>query len=137
MKLFDERFTVLNKSMDAYSTRAKALSNNIANVNTPNYKRQDVDFENVLSEALNEENNSKIEGRRTNQRHFEINSIPKIETLEAKIIQEKSTIMRNDKNNVDIEKEEAEFAKNNIRYQFAAERLTNNFTILKDVIKSQ
>ncbi len=137
MKLFDQRFTILDKSMDAYATRSKALANNIANVNTPNYKRQDVDFENVLREALNEGENPKIEGKATHGRHFKINPIPAVESMQPKIVKEKNTIMRNDNNNVDVEKEQTEFAKNNIRYQFAGNRLTNNFTILKNVIKAR
>ena len=114
MKLFDSKFTVLEKSLDAYSIRSRALANNIANVNTPKYKREDIQFEELLSEAL-DENNPKIEGSITNSKHMEINSIPKIESLEPNFIKEKNTFMKNDKNNVDIEKEHAEFTKNNIR----------------------
>ena len=42
MKLFDSNMKVLEKGLDAYSKRAEALANNIANVNTPNYKRKDI-----------------------------------------------------------------------------------------------
>lgn len=136
MKLFDNKFTVIEKGLDAYSTRAKLLSNNIANVNTPKYKREDIQFEGILAEALNEKN-PKIEGKRTNKRHFEINSIAKIDSLEEVVIKEQSTSMRNDKNNVDIEKEEAEFALNNVRYQFAINRISQNFNIIKTIIKSR
>lgn len=137
MELFDKRFTIMEKSMDAYSLRAKALANNIANVNTPNYKREDTDFENVLREAVDKENNPKIEGYRTDKKHIKINNIPDINNIEAKIIKEKNTIMRNDRNNVDIEVEESEFSKNNIRYQFASNRLTQDFNIMRTVIKSK
>jgi len=137
MELFDKRFTIMEKSMDAYSLRAKALANNIANVNTPNYKREDTDFENVLREAVDKENNPKIEGYMTDKKHIKINSIPDINNIQAKIIKEKNTIMRNDRNNVDIEVEESEFSKNDIRYQFATNRLTQDFNIIKNVIKTK
>ena len=39
---------VLNKAADASALRHKAISNNIANVDTPGYKRQDVNFGSVL-----------------------------------------------------------------------------------------
>ena len=36
---------VLDKAADAANTRNEILSNNIANVDTPNYKRKDVSFQ--------------------------------------------------------------------------------------------
>lgn len=136
MKLFDNKFTILEKGLDAYSIRSRALANNIANVNTPKYKREDIQFEELLSEALGE-NSPKIEGNKTDAMHMEINSVPKLDSLEPNFIKDKKTFMRNDKNNVDIEKEQAEFAKNNIRYQFASNRISSNFTLLKSVIKAK
>ena len=43
---------VLDKTADASWIRNEVLSNNLANVNTPNYKRQDVAFERELERAL-------------------------------------------------------------------------------------
>ena len=39
---------ILDKAADASSLRQQAIANNLANVDTPNYKRQDVDFESTL-----------------------------------------------------------------------------------------
>lgn len=136
MKLFDNRFTALEKSLDNYSKRAEALANNIANVNTPNYKRKDIQFENYLEQALNEDGR-KFVGKRTNERHFNISIDNSLENLQGKYFEEKGTVMRNDGNNVDIEKEKVEQAKNNIRYQFASNRISQNFNILKSVIKTR
>lgn len=136
MKLFDNRFTALEKSLDNYSKRAEALANNISNVNTPNYKRKDIQFENFLETALSEDGRSVI-GKRTNEKHFNIGFSDKLEELEGKHFEEKGTIMRNDGNNVDIEKEKVEQAKNNIRYQFATNRISQNFNVIKSVIKTR
>ena len=43
---------ILEKSLDASSLRHKVLSNNIANVDTPDFKRSDVDFNQVLGEVM-------------------------------------------------------------------------------------
>ena len=43
---------VLDRAADAAWQRNEAISNNIANVDTPGYKRQDVAFESVLQQAL-------------------------------------------------------------------------------------
>lgn len=136
MKLFDQKFTIIEKGLNAYSKRSEALANNIANVNTPKYKRQDVNFEGLLQRALDQESGT-ISGIRTNSGHIEINSVDRIENIESEIIQETNTIMRNDGNNVDMEKEQAEFAKNNLRFQFATTRISQDFSLIKSMIKGK
>ena len=136
MKLFDSNFQVLGKSMDAYTKRAEALADNIANVNTPNYKRKDVQFESFLQKALYEDGWSVI-GRRTDEKHFKIGIENKLDSVEASFTEDKNTKMRYDGNNVDIEIEKVEQTKNNIRYQFATNRISQNFTVLRSVIKSR
>ncbi len=135
MQIFDKSFGMLEKGLDAYSTRAKALANNIANVNTPNYKREDIQFESTLAAALDEK--SRFEGKVTQNGHFEISSIPALDEVNAEVIKEESVFMRNDGNGVDIEKEQSEVTKNNLRYQFATTRISSNFALLKGVIKGR
>lgn len=136
MKLFENNFTILEKSMDAYTKRAEALADNIANVNTPNYKRKDVQFESFLQKALYEDGSSVI-GRRTDEKHFKIGIENKLDSVEASFTEDKNTKMRYDGNNVDIEIEKVEQTKNNIRYQFATNKISGGFTLLKSVIKSR
>ena len=106
MKLFDSNMKVLEKGLDAYSKRAEALANNIANVNTPNYKRKDIQFESFLEKALRDDGSSII-GKRTDEKHFQIGRENKLDGVEANFIEENSTVTRFDGNNVDIEKEKA------------------------------
>ncbi len=136
MKLFDNRFTALEKSLDTYTKRAEALANNISNVNTPNYKRKDVQFESFLEKAIYEDGRGLV-GVKTDKKHFKLGFDDNLSELEGKLIEENSTTMRNDGNNVDIEKEKVEQAKNNIRYQFASTRISQNFNIIKGVIKNK
>lgn len=136
MKLFGNNFTILEKSMDAHTKRAEALADNIANVNTPNYKRKDVQFESFLQKALYEDGSSVI-GRRTDEKHFKIGIENKLDSVEASFTEDKNTKMRYDGNNVDIEIEKVEQTKNNIRYQFATNKISGGFTLLKSVIKSR
>lgn len=136
MKLFDSNFQVLGKSMDAYTKRAEALADNIANVNTPNYKRKDIQFESFLQKALYEDGSSVI-GRRTDEKHFKIGVENKLDSIEPYFTEDKNTKMKYDGNNVDIEVEKVEQTKNNIRYQFATNRISQNFTALRSVIKSR
>ncbi len=138
MELFDRNITILNKGLDAYSVRAKALANNIANVNTPKYKREDIKFEETLAAAIDESMGGvAVNAKVTDKNHFMFGTNPIFSEVGAEIVKEEETFMRNDKNNVDIERENAEFAKNNIRYQFASNRMSQDFTILKSVIKGR
>lgn len=138
MEIFDRNLAVLQKGMDAYSVRAKALSNNIANINTPKYKREDIKFEETLAAAIDENSlQTAVYGSVTNEKHFKFGTTPVFEAVGAEVVKEEESYMRNDGNNVDIERENAEFAKNNIRYQFATNRMSQNFLILKSVIKGR
>lgn len=136
MKLFDSNFKILEKSMDAYTKRAEALADNIANVNTPNYKRKDIQFESFLEKAIHEDGTS-IVGKRTDEKHFSIGTENNLDSVNASFVEDKNTQMRNDGNNVDIEVEKVEQTKNNIRYQFATNRISQNFSILRSVIKTR
>lgn len=52
MKLIDTRHTdLLKKSLDAYALRQKAIASNVANIDTPGYKRIEVPFEEQLRKA--------------------------------------------------------------------------------------
>lgn len=52
MKLIDTRHTdLLKKSLDAYALRQKAIASNVANIDTPGYKRLEVSFEEQLRKA--------------------------------------------------------------------------------------
>ena len=45
---------VLNKAAGASWTKNEIIANNIANVDTPDYKRKDLNFESLLSDALSD-----------------------------------------------------------------------------------
>lgn len=138
MELFDKNITLLNKGLDAYSIRAKALANNISNVNTPKYKREDIKFEETLAAAIDENMGGvAVNAIVTDKKHFNFGTNPIFAEVGAEVVKEEETFMRNDGNNVDIERETSEFAKNNIRYQFATNRISQNFMILKSVIKGR
>jgi len=56
MALFNNTLKALDLALGAASQRQQVLSNNLANVNTPLYKRQDVNFDGMLAKALDSEN---------------------------------------------------------------------------------
>ena len=108
--------------------RHQAIANNIANIDTPGYKRQDVAFPEVLAQAVKSEG-SKLTLRRTNPRH-----LPPPPTGSLSVTVERGTSLRNDGNNVDAEVETAELAKNAMYYDSLIDRAGGYLRSLRLVI---
>ena len=140
----DSTIDMLKLGLDGAMKRQKAISNNIANVDTPNYKRKDVDFLSVLKkEAASQKNNidNNIDSPnsshglsllRTNKKH--IHNVKNNGDKSFNIKSVSDTKYRNDDNNVDIDHEMAELAKTNIYYNTLAQRISSKFKSLNQVI---
>ena len=114
---------ILDKAADAANLRNELLTNNIANVSTPNYKRKDLDFESVLQEK----NLSKAV-KKANQN---------LETLDAQVYTDNASLSyRLDGNNVDINTEEARLAENQIKYQALVDLMNQEFARYNTVLSS-
>lgn len=124
---------VLEKSLDASLLRNEAISQNIANVDTPGYSRKTVSFEEELSDAISK--NSGFKGKRTDPRHIPIGG-RNIDEVGIKVSEDNSAnVMRLDGNNVDIENEMAQLAENTIRYNVMIQRMNGIFGRMKSVIR--
>jgi flagellar basal-body rod protein FlgB len=132
--MFDKIFSsteYLEKGLDASWTRNEVITNNIANVDTVGFKRSEVEFESVFQAALE---GSSFSAKRTREGHLYTGSSD-LDSVSATIIEDNSTSMRLDGNNVDIDYESAELAKNNIYYNTLIQKLTSEFTRLRMAIK--
>ena len=120
----------LEKSLNAAWLRNEAISNNIANVDTPNYKREEVKFESILNESIS---GLSTEGKITGKNHLSIaNSTV---TNEPVIVKDYNSKIRKDGNNVNIDVEMANLAKNSLYYNTLSQRISGYFSKLKLVIK--
>ena len=122
--------SVLEKALGAASLRHKVISNNIANVNTPKFKKSEVSFEDQLELAMSAD---KPAIARTHARHLPIKS-PGITNVEPAIHTITATSFRSDGNNVDIDSEMAGLAKNSIYYDAVAQQINKYFAGIKSVI---
>lgn len=119
---------VLNKAVNASWTKNEIIANNIANVDTPDYKRKDLDFESLLSQALSD---TSVHTKNLDKKVANIN----LSSLNPNIYTEYSTLSyRYDGNNVDIDTESAYLADNQIRYQFLLDSMNQEFSRLKMVL---
>ena len=121
---------VLNKAADASWLRNEAISNNIANVDTPNYKRQDVSFETELRHALRSSKYITLD-----QKVEALNS-GRLSHIEPRTYLDHTGFSyRLDGNNVDIDTENVELASNQIKYNALIQSIDQEFKNIKSVIK--
>jgi flagellar basal-body rod protein FlgB len=130
-KLNGTTFKVIEKALDGTSLRNEVIAQNMANVDTPGYKRKTVNFEKTLSAALEK---TKIKGFTTDKRHIPVGR-NNIEKIDIKVENDMSSLsVRLDENNVDIENEMAEMAKNNIKYNYLVESMNKILARIKNAI---
>lgn len=130
----DVGFVAGEKQLDASALRQKVISNNISNVNTPGFKKSDVTFEEKLNQAMNLDG-SKLGLVATNEKHFAFRTgRSSVGSVEPEIVTDGSTSMRQDENNVDIDIEMANLAKNNISYQTMTRLIGTKFGMISSAI---
>ena len=124
---------LLHKALTAYSMRQKSIADNIANVDTPGFRRSEVTFEKDLKAALEKKG---VKGYVTHPKHIQIGRVD-IEKVKAKYVIPKDPVLKSGMNNVDIDKEMAELAKNQIRYQAGSMLVRDIFNRLKSAIRGE
>ena len=118
---------VLDRAADAAWQRNEAISNNIANVDTPGYKRQDVAFESVLQQALGNNRYEPMDDKVANVNLSRLRGRAYVDYANYSY--------RLDGNNVDIENENVMLAENQLKYQGLISSINQEFTNLKTVMK--
>lgn len=119
MELFDVTFQTLDLALGAAGKRQEVLANNLANVNTPGYKRLDVEFDGMLAKAID----SARAGDRVG-----------LDKLQPGVSTDDSVAVRADGNSVDVDQEMAFLAENNIRYNALVQLTQKKLETLKYVI---
>lgn len=117
---------VLDKAADASWLRNSVISNNIANADTPNFKRKDVQFESFLMEAV--AGGASLDD---NIAAVDLDGINPMTYVDGA-----GYSYRMDGNNVDIDTENAELAKNQFKYYVELDSITQEFNRLKAVTKT-
>jgi len=121
----------LEKALDAAWLKNESISNNIANVNTPGYKKTSVLFEEQFASASAE---FQIGSLKSDKNFLPIgNDIKNISSPE--VIQDSFTSARQDGNNVNVDVEMAEMAKNTIKYNALITQISKQFSNIKSAIK--
>jgi len=109
---------LMQKTLDALWTRQKVTANNIANIDTPGYKSRQVKFEEYLDGAV------------LNGSVLREEDIP-----DARIVTRNDTSIREDGNNVDIDRESLELYRVQIQYEYMIRKLSDEFSNIKTVLR--
>jgi flagellar basal-body rod protein FlgB len=115
MDLFDTTQIGLERALSGSSLRQQAIAQNIANVNTPGYRRQDVDFQSALHAAWDQGSSS-------------------VQSVAPTTQTDTSAVMRADGSSVDIDNEAATQAKNGLQYEAISAVMKTRVAILKSAI---
>lgn len=125
MNLFSGTITSLERGLDYSAVKQKVIANNVANVDTPGYKSKDVSFKAMLQDEI------KLSSTGSDPRHFDLSS----DGEGAPAITQRSYSIRENGNGVDMDKEMADLATNQIYYNSLIARISGKFGSLNSVIK--
>lgn len=117
---------VLGKAADASWTRNDILANNIANADTPGFKRKDVQFETYLKNAV----------AGTDSLNETVANIDLNELNCTTYTDQANLSYRYDGNNVDINTENVELAKNQLKYYMLMNSMSQEFSRLKSALRT-
>lgn len=112
--------------------RHRLISENIANAETPGYKVKKVHFQEELERMINAGNGDGLQLNRTDQRHLPqaAGSGP----VPYTIVENSDTAMSNNRNNVDIDKEMANLAENQLMYNYMIDRVSGHYNKYKRLL---
>lgn len=142
-QLFGKTIDLLEKSIDLRVKRNTVLTSNVVNMDTPGYKAKDVPFNEIMAAYMGKESSgfmrinnpahinaeASLPPGTTHSRHIPIGPEPEADSFRVAVSQERGT-----PNNVDMDREMAEIAVNNIQYQTAVQSLIKKFDGLRTAI---
>ncbi|MBS4539838.1 flagellar basal body rod protein FlgB [Clostridium sp. D2Q-11] len=120
----------MEKALDGYWKRNETINNNISNVNTPGYKKTKVEFEENLKNELNIQRGLKV--KTTDPKHMKF--IGQRNTESIKVTKDETYSTRKDGNNVNIDVEMANLAKNTMMYNALIKQVSSETKKLRSII---
>ena len=117
----DKSISLLEKMLDVSAIKHKVIANNIANINTPGYKKMEISFSDQLEKVIKD------------------TSSDKFDTIQPKIViaeNDNNDTVRNDGNNVDMDKEISALMKNTLSYNIYSQLLAKKMELVKSAIEN-
>lgn len=120
--MLDATSITLQKALEMQSRALAIHTSNVANANVPNFKTRKIDFENRMREAI-----GMLDRQAGTLRDKEAQAAESISKVQADVYEDPLAKASGDGNTVNLDKEQAEIAKNMIAYQGAIQLLNKKF----------
>ncbi len=133
---FGKTLDIMQRSMDVSMLRQDVIADNIANADTPNFKRSVINFESQLNAALASENAPRpMQAAMTHERHISFSRPVDYRSVQPQRQLDYLTTADNNGNNVDIEVESMNFLNNQLLYSLMTNSVTQQFQRVNMVVR--
>ncbi len=132
-KLFGGILPLLERSLDAATLRQQVIADNIANIDTPGYKRSTVAFDEQLQQALGRGGFDRRSAKHPSSHNSAVDGVD-VSQITPTVVKDRSSTHRLDGNNVDIEIEMTRLAKNSLTYAMLVRQLGSRYDWLRAAI---
>ena len=132
---FGKTLDILHRTMDVSMLRHQVSANNIANADTPNFKRSEVNFESELKRALDSEKTTKPPAYLTHSKHIPFDRVQNYRNVRPRRILDYLSQADNNGNNVNIEEESMLLLQNQLRYSLLTQAVSNQFSRVNIVLR--
>lgn len=132
---YGKKMNMYEQTLDAVRLRRDVIADNIANADTPFFKRSEVTFESQLRRAIDSEKEPQFPAMMTDPRHMAFDEVIDYQGVRPNVAVEFDTSFRNDKNNVDIDKEMVDANKNALQFNALMEVYSRNLKVIDLVLR--
>ena len=132
---FGRTVDLLHRTMDVSLLRRSVIADNIANADTPNFKRSVINFESQLKRAFDSQKRETIPARMTDPRHIPFYKPVDYRSVGPKRVLDYLTQSKNNGNNVDVEEEMMLSMQNQLNYQLMTLSISNQFSQINTVLR--
>jgi flagellar basal-body rod protein FlgB len=130
--LFDQTFSVLEKSMNLRSQKHNLLVSNIANMDTPKYKAFDILVEEEMGKKMGEANKTQL--NQTQPAHIPLMGMADLNAPEIRPVENPRYDFRSDGNTVDVDRTMLKLSENGLLYNASAQMISKKFQLLSNAI---
>jgi len=130
--LFDQTFSVLEKSMNLRSQKHNLLVSNIANMDTPKYKAFDILVEEEMGKKMGEANKTQL--NQTQPAHIPLMGMADLNAPEIRPVENPRYDFRSDGNTVDVDRTMLKLSENGLLYNASAQMISKKFQSLSNAI---
>ncbi|HEY9180058.1 MAG TPA: flagellar basal body rod protein FlgB [Candidatus Baltobacteraceae bacterium] len=134
---FGPTVDTLSNAITGADQQQTAIAENIANVNTPGYRRQSVSFKDALAAAEGDPAGEGLGMKTDDDRQFALGTQSTPQPFDPQVQIDTTDKMRNDGSNVDVDQESAQLAQNSGYSQTMAQLLQVQFMRLREAITEQ